>query len=45
LRYWLTPKAAKAAFYPPRLGPDRADLLTQLGLPLAVEKAPLDAAA
>lgn len=45
LRYWLRPKAAKAELYLPRLGPDRADLLAQLGLPLSVEPAPLDTAA
>lgn len=29
---WVTPKTAKAAFYPPRLGPDRLEMFDTLGL-------------
>ena len=29
---WLTPKRAKQRLYPPKLGPDRSDMLAQLGL-------------
>jgi 2-polyprenyl-6-methoxyphenol hydroxylase-like FAD-dependent oxidoreductase len=32
LLMWLTPKRAKRALYPPKLGPDRKEMLTQLGL-------------
>jgi len=45
LRYWLKPKTAKSHLYPPRLGPDRSDLLPRLGLPLAVEPERLKSAA
>ncbi len=32
LAMWLTPKKWKAALYPPKLGPERREMLTQLGL-------------
>lgn len=36
LAAWATPRPAKRGYYPPRLGPDRAEMLTTLGVdPLA----------
>jgi hypothetical protein len=32
LMVWLTPKRAKLALYPPKLGPARREMFTQLGL-------------
>ncbi len=32
LLMWLTPKRAKQTLYPPKLGPERSEMLTQLGL-------------
>lgn len=34
LMTWLKPKSAKASLYPPKLGPDRTQMLTLLGLPV-----------
>lgn len=31
-RYWVTPKPFKAKLYPPKLGPDRAELLQRVGV-------------
>lgn len=45
LRYWLRPKTAKAHLYQPRLGPDRADLLPQLGLSVTADIERLKSAA
>jgi len=42
---WATPKAAKANYYPPKLGPDRAEMFTLLGLPATADAERLGLAA
>ena len=40
LRYWFTRKELKADAYPPRLGPDRAEMFQLLGLPAEADMIP-----
>ena len=45
LRYWLKSKKSKADLYPPKLGPDREDMLKSLGLSAQADVDRLKAAA
>lgn len=40
LRYWATGRDRKAHVYPPRPGPDRAEMFQQLGLPAEADMIP-----